>query len=196
MTSTYRLLWLGMLVLLLGSVALGQRPRSITEPATPAEPQTRPAPPPAPQEVKVKYEGGIFGYRRKIDGTLFFDDQNRRVVFRDKNRRELFPIPYDAITAAFADTQSKRPTAAGILGGASIYTLPALLIKKKYRYLTLQYSDPDTRASGITSFKMQNKEILETVLNSLAYKAGLTPRGEIYVRRKTAATTDPQASPE
>jgi len=60
-------------------------------------------------------------------------------------------------------------------------------VKKKYRYLSLNYADPDTNASGITSFKLENKEILSSVLNTLAEKAGLTQRGEGYIRKKTTA---------
>ncbi|HJR07622.1 MAG TPA: hypothetical protein VJ842_10210 [Pyrinomonadaceae bacterium] len=142
-----------------------------------------PAPPVnAPKTVKAKYEGGIFGYNKKQTGTLNFDDESGRLVFRDKTQKEYISIPYKSIAAAYADTQSRRPTAASVLGGASIYTLPALLIRKKYRYLTMQFADPDTQVSGVTSFKMDNKEILETILAAVAHKAELTPRGEAYVR--------------
>lgn len=191
-------------ILLAATGAQAQRTRTVSTPA-PADEVKPPVPgvtmnvPPAPQTVKVKYEGGVFGYNKKMDGTLTFDDQNRRLVFRDqKTQQEKISINYDAIASAFADTQSKRPLAADIAGRASLYTLPALLIKKKYRYLTLQFNDPDSNATGITSFKMQNKEILASVLNTLAQKAGMTQRGEVFVRRRPAeksstdATTPPQ----
>ncbi len=51
----------------------------------------------------------------------------------------------------------------------------------------MQYKDPDTQAEGITSFRVENKEILASVLHSLAEKAGLTQRGEAYVRRDDAS---------
>lgn len=137
---------------------------------------------PAPQSVKAKYEGGIFGYNKKQTGTLNFDDESSRLVFRDKEQKEYISIPYKTIAAAYADTKSRRPTAASVLGSASIYTLPALLIRKKYRYLTMQFNDPDTQVSGVTSFKMDNKEILASILEAVARKAELTPRGEAYVR--------------
>lgn len=149
------------------------------------------------QNVKVKYEGGVFGYRQKMDGFLYFDDVNSRLVFKDKQQKEIFQIPYDAVSSAFADTQSRRPTAATVLGSAVPYGLglPALLIKKKYRYLTLQYNDSEVEVSGVTSFKVGSKELLEQTLRTLADKAKLTPRGEIFVRRrsttKTATTTIP-----
>jgi hypothetical protein len=197
MKSMYRFLGLGLLFALLASAAAGQRPRTISDSDTEksADP-TRPTPPPAPPEVRVKYEGGIFGYRKKIDGTLFFDDQNRRLLFRDKTRHEVFSIPYESVVSAFADTQSKRPVATDVIGGLSIFTLPAKLIKKKFRYLTLQYNDPDTKVSGTTSFKMENKEILASTLYSLASKAGLTQRGEVYVRSTGSASGSTTTSPE
>src|SRR6266480_1013672 len=61
---------------------------------------------------------------------------------------------------------------------------PALFIKKKYRYLTINYEDPDTNLGGITSFKLSNKETVASVMNALASKAGLTQRGDGYVRKK------------
>lgn len=168
----------------LGGVALGQRSRAISVPVPPPTATDAPVAPPVdvPKTVKAKYEGGIFGYNQKQTGTLNFDDEGRRLVFRDKTQKEYISIPYKSIAAAYADTQSRRPTAASVLGGASIYTLPALLIRKKYRYLTMQFSDPDTRVSGTTSFKMDSKELLEKILAAVAYKAELSPRGEAFVR--------------
>ncbi|HEY0098572.1 MAG TPA: hypothetical protein VGB76_06425 [Pyrinomonadaceae bacterium] len=194
MKRKYQLLLIAALLLStqLASVALAQRSRTIAVPVPP--PRGASLPPPtgtnapvapkvdAPKSVKAKYEGGIFGYNKKQTGTLNFDDEGRRLVFRDKAQKEYISIPYKSIAAAYADTQSRRPTAASVLGGASIYTLPALLIRKKYRYLTMQFSDPDTRVSGVTSFKMDNKELLENILAAVAYKAELSPRGEAFVR--------------
>jgi len=147
---------------------------------------------PAPQNVKVKYEGGVFGYRQKMDGFLFFDDANSRLVFKDKQQKEIFQIPYDAISAAFADTQARTPTAATVIGSSVPYGLglPALFIKKKYRYLTMQYNDNDVNVAGMTSFKMENKAILEQTLKALADKAKLTPKGEIYIRRRVNTNTN------
>jgi len=182
-----------MLVAAAAGGALAQRTRTVSTP-TPANEAKPPVPgvtanvPPAPDTVKVKYEGGVFGYTKKMDGTLTFDDQNRRLVFRDKKtNQEQISINYASIASAFADTQSKRPIAADIAGRASLYTLPALLIKKKFRYLTLQFNDPDSNATGVTSFKMENKEILSSVLHTLAKKANMTQRGEVFVRMRKEA---------
>ncbi|HSD45164.1 MAG TPA: hypothetical protein VLB87_01030, partial [Pyrinomonadaceae bacterium] len=144
-----------------------------------------PAPKPAPKTVKAKYEGGIFGYTKTMEGTLTFDDENNRLYFKDKKPPKEISIPYSAITSAFADTQKRQPRAATIASAVPvIYALPAHFIKKKVRYLTLQYSDPDSRVSGITSFKLENKELLESVLAALAEKTGMTLRGDVYVKKR------------
>jgi hypothetical protein len=48
----------------------------------------------------------------------------------------------------------------------------------------VQYDDPDSKAMGITSFRLDNKAILDSVLYTVATKAGLIKRGDIYVRKK------------
>jgi hypothetical protein len=187
-----------LIISLAGGDALAQRARTISDPparpgsATLPPPQApgavadAPAPPPPanmPKTVKAKYEGGIFGYNKKQTGTLNFDDESGRLVFRDKTQKEYISIPYKSIAAVYSDTKSARPMAATVIGSVpSIYALPARFIRKKSRYLTMQFSDPDTRVSGVTSFKMDNKELLETVLAAIAHKAELTARGEAYVR--------------
>ncbi|HEV2761622.1 MAG TPA: hypothetical protein VGV38_01410 [Pyrinomonadaceae bacterium] len=148
-----------------------------------------PTPPPAPATVKAKYEGGVIGYK-KSDGTLNFDDANSRLLFRDKQGKELFSVPYNAVDAAYADTQSRQPTGARVVGSLPLpygANIPAWFVRKKYRYLTLNYADPDTRAQGITSFKIDDKELLASVLHTLGQKAGLVQRGDAFVRARRAA---------
>jgi len=65
------------------------------------------------------------------------------------------------------------------------FGMGAQFIKHKVQYLTIQFNDPDSNAAGITSFKLENREILASVLQSLGNKAGLTQRGEILVRKKS-----------
>ena len=164
-------------VLLTGAFA--QRPRT-------ADPEPAQAPArPAPQTVKAKYEGGVFGYTKTMEGTLTFDDENNRLLFKDKKPPKEISIPYEAITSAFSDTQKRRPAAATVASHIPVlFTLPAQFIKTKVRYLTLQYYDPDSKVTGVTSFKLQNKEMLESVLATLADKAGMTKRGDIYVKKR------------
>jgi hypothetical protein len=176
MRTISTLLLLG--VLLTGAFA--QRPRT-------SDPELAKAPghATAPTTVKAKYEGGVFGYTKTMEGTLTFDDMNNRLLFKDKNPPKEISIPYEAITSAFSDTQKRRPAAATVASHIpSIYSLPAQFIKTKVRYLTLQYNDPDSKVTGVTSFKLQNKEMLESVLATLADKAGMTKRGDIYVKKR------------
>jgi len=186
---------LSAVLLLLGALTTGayaQRPRNV-DPSPSSKTATAPAP--APQTVKAKYEGGVVGYNTKQEGTLTFDDVNNRLVFRNKEQKEVLFIPYQAVSATYPDTQSRRPTAATVLGSVPApygLNFPALFIKKKYRYLTINYEDPDTNLGGITSFKLSNKETVASVMNALASKAGLTQRGDGYVRKKaTAQATTP-----
>ena len=172
------------LVVIAAGAALAQRPRTMTQDTAEAS-TNMPAPPPAPQTVKAKYEGGVFGYNKKMDGTLSFDDANQRLVFRNEKQKEILFVPYNALTGAYGDTHSVQPAAATVAGSLpSIYAYPAKFIKTKVRYLTLQYSDPDSNVAGVTSFRLENKDILDSVLNTLAGKAGLSKRGEVFVKKK------------
>lgn len=174
------------LSLLMSIAALAQRPRTIdTSASTDSSTVATVAVAPAPQTVKAKYEGGVFGHNNTMNGTLSFDDNNRRLLFRNKQQKEVLFIPYDAVNSAFADTQKRRPAAATVASHIPFYIgIPFGFIKTKVRYLTLQYTDPDSRTSGTTSFKLENKEILASVLKTLAEKADMTARGEIYFKKR------------
>jgi hypothetical protein len=209
MRSLKKILLSVALVAASASLATAQRPRPVSnEPAAKTDASnaktdasktrttTAPTPSqPAPQSVKAKYEGGFLGYSKKTEGTLNFDDLNQRLVFRDKTNKELVSIPYAAIVSAFPDTQSRRSTAASVISSLP-YGFPAMFIKTKYRYLALQYSDPDTQTSGTTSFKLDTKELIASMLGAIGNKAGLTPRGDAYIRRKATDTGDTAAKPE
>ncbi len=175
------------LIFLIAIGAIAQRPRAV-EPRI--EESTKAAPPAAPQSVKAKYEGGVFGYRKKQDGFLEFDDLNNRLMFKDKTQKEVFFIPYAAITQAFADTQSRRPGAASVISSIPApygVTWPARFIKKKYQYLTMQFYDDESHVGGVTSFKLDNKALVDSVVYTLANRAGLVAHGDIFVRDKAGA---------
>lgn len=160
-----------------------QRPRTIDTSSDPAETAKTVAA--APQSFKAKYEGGVPTHRQKLDGVLAFDDTNNRLSFKSPKLKEPLFIPYTAVTQAFGDTQSRTPTAASVVGSLPVpygLNLPARLIKKKYRYLTVQFFDDDSQMGGLTSFKLDNKELVESVVAALATKSGLVARGDIYVR--------------
>lgn len=172
------------LTLAMTAVICAQRPRAVD--TAPAD-ASKAVPAPAPQSMKAKYEGGVFGYNNTMDGTLIFDDTNKRLLFKNKKQKEVLFIPYNAVNSAFSDTQKRRPAAATVAQHIPYIGWPLGLIKTKVRYLTLQYSDPDTNVSGITSFKLENKDMVDSVVYALANKAGLSPRGEIYVRKNDSA---------
>ncbi len=183
------------------TAAFAQRPRAV-DPGRPSS--SGAAPPPAPQTVKAKYEGGVFGFRRKQEGTLAFDDANSRLVFRNNQQKEVFFIRYEAIQQEFSDTQSRRPRTATVLGSIPTIYVPSAIyvpnpigfIRTKNRYVTLQFSDPDSHIGGITSFRVENKDVSASVVQTLAQKAGLVPYGELFVRpTASGAATNAQSAP-
>jgi hypothetical protein len=147
-----------------------------------------PAPPAPPKVVPAKYMGGFASYRKKQEGMLTFDDRNQRLVFRDKNEKELISISYDAVMVAFADHETRRLMGDGtksvVLGTAGILGAPALLFKKKFEYLTIQFEDPETYLKGTTQFKLKNREIIDSMAYALAQRAGLIQQGAVYTRRR------------
>ena len=146
-------------------------------------------PPPAPSSFAAKYEGGFFGFREKSEGTLKFDDDNERIIFIGKGEREMFGIPYTSLLIVSPQTTSTTSTSgtvvknaplpgAGIVGG---------LMKEKKQYLVLQFDDPDVDAKGTVNFKIETKELLESVVSTLGRKAKLSPRGDSYFRPRPKA---------
>jgi len=140
---------------------------------------------PAPATVNAQYQGGFFGVSDKESGTLKFDDSNERLVFFGGDGKERFGIPYASILMIYPDEKSVTTTAGNVvkyipLPGAGL----AGLIKEKRRYLILNYDDLDVDAKGTTSFKLENKDILESVIFSIGTKAKLKQRGEAYIRPK------------
>lgn len=184
MRTIFALVFIGVLC----TAAFAQRPREIEPELTKVTGKA----PAAPKTVKAKYEGGVFGYRNTMEGTLTLDDVNNRLLFKDKKPPKEIHIPYDAITQAFADTQKRRPAAATVASHIPLYGIPAGFIRTKVRYLTLQYLDPDSKVHGTTSFRLENKEILDSYLKALAEKTGMTLRGDIYVKKsQTSSKADP-----
>lgn len=149
-----------------------------------------PAPPAPPKVVPAKYMGGFAGYRKKQEGMLTFDDRNQRLVFRDKNEKEVISISYDAVMVAFADSETRRLMGNGtqsvVLGAGGILALPSLLFKKKFEYLTIQFEDPESYLKGVTQFKLKDKDIIDSMAYALAQRAGLVQQGQVYTRRRVS----------
>ena len=145
---------------------------------------------PAPASFTAKYEGGLFGYTDKETGTLRFDDANERLAFFGKDGKEMFSMPYETLLLIYPQSQSVRSTAGTIV---SAIPLPgaglAGLIREKRRYLIVHFDDKDVDAKGVVNFKLDNKELLDSVIQTLGEKAKLTPRGDAFYRpKKTMAT--------
>ena len=150
----------------------------------PTQPAAKPA---APSSVAVKYEGGMYGFGKKMEGTLKFDDVNSRLVFYGEDQKELFGIPYEAFTVIYPQSKAVTSTTGNVvkwipLPGAGL----ADFIKEKRRYLIVQFNDPDIDAKGTVNFKIDNKETLDAVLIALADKAGLQQRGDAYYKPRSA----------
>ncbi len=201
MKKVYKACPLILLTVMLATVAHAQRARTVSDPETATQATNVPVPPAPPKVVPAKYMGGFAGYRKKQEGMLSFDDRNRRLVFRDKNEKEIISIAYDAVMVTYADRETRRMMGQGtsqvVLGGAGILGMPALLLKKKFEYLTIEFEDPDSTLKGTTQFKLKDREIIDSVAYALAQKSGLMQRGEIYVRKKntTPATAEKTSTP-
>lgn len=153
---------------------------------TSSKPGSAKAAEPAPSSFPAKYQGGMFGFNDKEDGMLKFDDINERLVFIGKDQKEKFHIPYRSVMVIYPQSRSVTTTAGNVvrhipLPGAGL----AGLIREKRRYLVMHFDDPDVEAArGLISFKLENKKLLDSVLQSLASKAKLTPRGDAFYRPK------------
>jgi hypothetical protein len=146
----------------------------------------------APDSFEVKYEGGMFGFSKKEEGTLRFDDEGSRLVFFGKDNKEKFHIPYKAILVIYP---SQKKVQSGT--GRTIGSLPlpgagigGSFMKKKKHYLAVQFNDPDVEAQGTTSFIIDTGDLLDAVIQTLGEKAKLTQRGDAYYRPRAKTDAD------
>lgn len=149
----------------------------------PASPSSTPKTP-APTSIPTRYEGGLFGFSENEKGTLKFDDDNERIVFFGKDNKEKFSIPYKAMQIVYPQSQSVRSntgTAVSVVPYAGIF---GQFIKKKRRFMIVNFDDPDVKARGNVNFKIDDKELLDSVISTLGEKAGMTQRGDAYYRPK------------
>ena len=168
----------------LSSIASAQ-PRP-TEKGKPSAAQTT-----APETVAAKYEGGMFGFDKKEEGSIKFDDVNERLVFFGKDQKEKFAIPYNAMVMVYTGTKSVR---SGAGTAVSVIPLPgaglAGLIREKRHYLTIQFSDRDVEASGVANFRIESDQMRKTIVHALGAKAQLTQRGDAYYRPRPKPKTE------
>ena len=179
-----KLLYLFALCLIAGVAVVSAQPRPIEKGTAKIETKSTPKNP-APASFEAKYEGGMFGFDQKQTGRLQFDDVNQRLVFFGKDKKELFSVPYKSMLVVSPQSKSVRSTTGTVI---SAVPLPgaglAGLMRKKNRYLVINYDDPDVVARGVANFKLENKELLESVINTLGEKAELSQRGDAYYRPK------------
>jgi len=172
------LIFLALSLFALASTASAQ-PRPIEKTPTPATPVK-----PAPASFTAKYEGGMFGFSKREEGTLKFDDDNDRLVFYDKNQKEKFGVPYKALLIVFPQSRSVQSTTGKVVSVIPYAGLLGGFIKEKRRYLIINFDDPDVEAKGMVNFKLEDKELLDSVIAALGEKAELKARGDAYYRPK------------
>lgn len=136
----------------------------------------------APESFKANYEGGLFGFSKKEEGTLKFDDANFRMVFFGKDGKEKFGIPYTALIVIYPNTESVQSTTGKVVQYVPYVGLAGQFMKKKMRYLVINFDDTDMGAKGTTSFKLETSDLLESVVQTLGTKAEMQPRGDAYYR--------------
>jgi hypothetical protein len=150
----------------------------------PADKSTTPVNvPDAPPSFEAKYQGGMFGYSEKQNGTLKIDEINERIVFYGTDGKEKFALPFTSMQVVYPQSKSVTsntgnvvrhiPLPGSFLGG---------LIKEKWRYLVISFDDQDVDAVGNINFKLSSKELLESVIKSIGTKAKMTQRGDAYYR--------------
>ncbi len=138
----------------------------------------------APSTVETKYEGGLFGFSKKMEGTLKFDDANQRIVFFDKKGKEMFGIPYESMLVISPNQTKVQSNTGKVIGAVPIMGagLGGSLLKKKKSYLLIQFRDQDVNAQGTATFKLDSTEMLGSVIQTLGQKAEMKPRGDAYYR--------------
>ncbi len=170
--------------LLIGVAAVSAQPRPMEKGTNKTETNSTPKKS-APASFEAKYEGGMFGFDKKETGVLKFDDINQRLIFFGKDQKEKFSIPYKSLLVVSPQSQSVRSTTGTVI---SAVPLPgaglAGLLRKKNRYLVINFDDPDVNAHGIANFKLDNLDLLESVVSTLGEKAELSQRGDAYYRPK------------
>ena len=133
----------------------------------------------------ARYEGGLFGFSSKREGTIRFDDMNERMLFFSEDNRELFGIPYSSVIVIYPQSKSVTSTTGNVVRNVP---LPGAglggLIKEKRRYMVINVDDVDADVKGVVNFKLKSKEELDSLIDTLGSKAGLQQRGDSYYRPK------------
>lgn len=175
-----KILFLFVLSLFICAASVSAQPRPMEKkPELVSTPKT-----PAPSTFQAKYEGGLFGFSKYEKGTLSFDDGNERLVFYGKDKKEKFSIPYKAMQVIYPQSRSVRSNTGTAVSVVPYAGVLGQFIKKKRRYMIINFDDPDIRAQGAINFKIDNQDLLDSVIYTLGEKAKLTQRGDAFYRPK------------
>lgn len=173
-----KVIFLLLAVFVLAAVAFGQ-PRMVVKEKTEKTPAAI-----APISFAAKYEGGMFGFNKKQDGYLKFDDANFRFVFFDKNNKEQFGIPYKDLVLIYPNSTVSQST-----GGKVVQNVPlpgagivGMLMKDKRKFLVINFDDTEMNAKGTVNFKIDDAKLLAAAIETLGDKAEMQPRGDSYYR--------------
>lgn len=161
------------------------QPRPVDKTPAPATPVQ-----PAPASFAAKYEGGMFGFSKREEGILKFDDANERLVFFGKDQKEKFGVPYKAMLVVSPQSQSVQSTTGKVVSVIPYGGIIGGFIKEKRRYLIISFDDPDVDAKGVTSFRIDDQMLLDSVIAALGAKAELKQRGDSFIRPKAVKTED------
>ena len=137
-----------------------------------------------PARIEARYEGGMFGFSKREEGVLWFDDENERLVFFGKNGKEKFQIPYKAILIVYPSQKKVQSGTGRTIGSVPILGagIAGSFMKKKKHYMAIQFDDPDVDAKGTTSFLIDTGDLLGSAIQTLGQKAKLTQRGDAFYR--------------
>ncbi len=166
-------------MILLVAVTAGFAQRPVEDDAEKAVPRA----PAAPVSFKARYEGGMLGFSNREKGTLKFDDENKRLVFFGKDGKEKFSLAYDVLNTISPQSRSVTSTTGQVVRHLPLPgSMLGGFIREKRRYIVLQYTDNEAAVAGMTSFRLDNRELLDSVIQTLGEKAEMSRRGDAYYR--------------
>ena len=173
--------------LLCGVFAVSAQPRIIERNTEKPQPTTL-----GNVSYQVHYEGGMFGFSQKQDGTIKFDGNNQRLLFFGKDGKELFGIPYESIQVIYPQSKSVQST-----GGKAMERVPipgagiaGVFMKNKTRYMVVNFDDREVDAKGSINFKFNDQQMLHNAIDTLGGKAEMQQRGDAYYRVAPKPKTD------
>ena len=139
------------------------------------------------ESFEAKYMGGLFGFSKKEKGTVAFDNINERLIFKGKDGKERFSLPYSAIEVVYPSKKRVRSTGGKVVGALPLpgAGIAGLFMKKKQNYLVLRFNDQDVKAKGAMNFLVDSAEVLTNSIYTIGENAEMKQRGDAYLRSDT-----------